>query len=33
MKTEVILTEEQLIRQAVDLLTEKMGILETIRCN
>jgi hypothetical protein len=31
MKTEIILTEEQLIHQAIDLLTEKIGLLETIR--
>ena len=31
MKIETVLTEEQLIRQAIDLLTDKMGMLETIR--
>jgi len=31
MKTEVVLTDEELIRQAIDLLADKMGMLETIR--
>jgi len=31
MKTEIILSEEQLVRQSIDLLTKKMGLLETVR--